>query len=163
MLPAVLALLLSTSPSGALIEMTRSLGDAGVLPKSDAVLQEIAVQALSPSFERSADAPLDVEQWRSADGRCFADFGPAGKIAYGCRFASAVEGGIFLRSAAMALAHPLHPPFPADTSDEMHHRALMTIDRALVGAEFHLVREGDEWIAAVILTPGRRTVMVWPR
>ena len=96
MLPLVLALLFSATPSDALLEMTRSLGAAGVLPKTDAELQEIAVQSLSPAFQRAADAPLDVERWSSEDERCFAEFGPAAKIAYGCRFASAVEAGTFL-------------------------------------------------------------------
>lgn len=160
MLPVLLGLLLSAPPSDALIGMTRALGGAGVLPKTAAELQEIVAHSLSPSsFSRSMDAPVDVEHWTSADGRCFADFGPAGKITYGCRFASAVEAGAFLRAAATALAHPLRPPFPLDTADELHHRAVMTIDRRLIGAELHLVQEDDGWAAAVILTPGRRIMV----
>ena len=153
MLPYVLALLL----------LTRALGGAGVLPRTAAERQEIAERSLSPSFHRVADAPADVERWSSptegADERCFADFGPAGKIAYGCRFPTAVEGGAFLRSAATALAHPLRPPFPSDAASELHHRALMTIDHNLIGAEFHLVAENDGWTAVVVLTPGRRVVL----
>lgn len=153
MLAAVLAALLAAPPSGTLIEMTHSLGEAGVLPKTSVELEEIATRSLSPAFVRTGG------QWTSEDERCFADFGAEARIVYGCRFASAIEAGTFLRSAATALAHPLRPPFPADAAQEMHHRALMTIDHALVGAEFHVVQEGDEWIAAVILTPGRRTVI----
>ena len=159
MLPVVLTLLLSASPSEALIGMTRSLGEAGVLPKTNDELQEITTKALSPSFSQAANAPMDTDQWTSEDERCFAELAPVGKITYGCRFASALEGGAFLRSAAMALAHPLRPPFPLAFADELHHRATMTIDHILIGAEFHLVRDEDDWMAAVVLTPGRRVVI----
>jgi hypothetical protein len=158
MLPLVLAALLSTAPADALLAMTRALAAAGILPSTAADREAIVRRTLPPSLDRRSEERGEVERWTSRDERCFADFGPAAKITYGCRFASPIEAGAFLRSVVTALAHPIRPPFPLEPSGELHHRAVITADRRLVGVELHMLPEGDEWTAAVVLTPGRRIV-----